>query len=156
MALLMAYGATSSEVKGSPSAGRGKRGKNYHNENMVTGNITWEELWLWVKECRQLSGRVLGKQITRPIVFLPSSPIPVPLIGCAQLKVKHPTETILTVHQPPGARAGQRSLDDGGGANGRGPGYLLNQEGFSDVERVSEQNKDYFIQPIKNYCNLKI
>lgn len=37
MALLMAYGATSSEVKGSPSAGRGKRGKNYHNENMVTG-----------------------------------------------------------------------------------------------------------------------
>lgn len=46
--------------------------------------------------------------------------------------------TAVTVSQPPEARAGQRSLDIAGGAN-EDRECLLNQEGFSNVERVSKQ-----------------
>ena len=49
--------------------------------------------------------------------------------------------TAVSVSQPPEASAGRRSLDTVGGANEDGE-CLLSQKGFSNVERVSKQNKD--------------
>lgn len=96
----------------------GQEWDNYNEEMVTDRNIIWLELGPWVEGCKYsvttCQGGCWGNQ--QPAAF---SVYPLVLgqglSQLQQLKVKGPKMIVMTVNQPPGPRAGWRSIGTGEG-----------------------------------------